>query len=451
MTIPRLPVDVGDGLRLRRSTRADAAPLVEFNRMIHRDPGVVEPDEGIGIWTRDLLERPHPTFGEGDFTIVEEVTTGRIVSSCNLISQTWTYAGIPFKVGRPELVGTEPEYRRRGLVRQQFEVLHAWSAERGELVQAITGIPNYYRQFDYEMTVDLGGGRVGYAPGVPKLKEGQPEPYRLRPATDDDAAFLVACDARSRRESLLNCPHDAALWQFELSGKSVGNVNRLAMYIIEACPDPNAGDTLPNRRIGAVGTFDRLWGTRLGVPYVELLDGVSWLAVTPSILRGVWELGQQMASESGRGLESVQYGLGAEHPFYRVNFDRLPHLRRPYAWYLRVPDLPAFVRTIAPALEDRLSHSLAAGHTGELRMSFYRSGLRLRFEAGQIREVEGWAPDDSAQINFPGLAFLHVLFGHRSVDDLRTLHADCTFNQDEAKVLVDVLFPKQHSRFWAIA
>jgi hypothetical protein len=31
-----------------------------------------------------------------------------------LISQTWTYGGIPIAVGNPELVGTHPEYRGRG-------------------------------------------------------------------------------------------------------------------------------------------------------------------------------------------------------------------------------------------------------------------------------------------------------------------------------------------------
>ncbi len=32
--------------------------------------------------------------------------------------------GFPFGVGRPELVGTLPEYRNRGLVRAQFEEVH---------------------------------------------------------------------------------------------------------------------------------------------------------------------------------------------------------------------------------------------------------------------------------------------------------------------------------------
>ena len=50
----------------------------------------------------------------------------------NLISQTWSYAGIEFGVGWPELVATLPEYRQRGLIRTQFEEIHRWSEERGE-------------------------------------------------------------------------------------------------------------------------------------------------------------------------------------------------------------------------------------------------------------------------------------------------------------------------------
>ncbi len=141
--------DLGDGLILRRSTSADVEALAEFNARIHSDDGPDHPDERVAAWVKDLLAHPHPSFNIGDFTIVEQADTGKIVSSMNLISQTWSYAGVKFKVGRPELVGTEPEYRHRGLVRAQFEVIHQWSAERGELAQAITRIPYYYRLFAY--------------------------------------------------------------------------------------------------------------------------------------------------------------------------------------------------------------------------------------------------------------------------------------------------------------
>jgi hypothetical protein len=113
--------ELGDGLVLRRATKADLEPLTAFNAMIHSDEGPAKPDVRIGAWTRDLIEKPHPTYDVGDFTIVEDTKTGKIVSSMNLISQTWSYGGIEFGVGRPELVGTHADYRNRGLVRAQFE------------------------------------------------------------------------------------------------------------------------------------------------------------------------------------------------------------------------------------------------------------------------------------------------------------------------------------------
>ena len=78
--------DLGDGLILRRSNRSDANALAEFNATIHSDEGPDKPDERIAEWTRDLLEKPHPTFHPSEFTIVEDTQSEQIVSSLNLIS-----------------------------------------------------------------------------------------------------------------------------------------------------------------------------------------------------------------------------------------------------------------------------------------------------------------------------------------------------------------------------
>lgn len=441
---PVLPRDLGRGLVLRRSTPADADALAEFNKFVHRDPGVVEPDEPVAAWTRDLLAGNHPTFAADDFIIVQDAATGRIVSSTNLISQTWTYAGVPFRVGRPELVGTAPEYRKLGLIRAQFEVLHAWSAERGEMLQAITGIPFYYRQFGYEMAMPLGGGRVGQAAGAPKLKEGENEPFRLRPPVEADLAFILAVDAYAAGRSLIYCPRDAALWRYDLWGMRALNINRLDWWIIERADGQPAG---------LMGCAHQLWGTRFGIQRLELAPGVSWLAVAPSVLRGAAALGEAAAGRAGKSLSGLYFALGPEHPFCTIAATRLPEARRPYAWYLRVPDLPGFVRRIAPALEARLAHSVAAGHTGELKVSFYREGLRLVFADGRLRSVEPWLPShaDGGSAAFPGLSFLQLLFGHRSVDELRSTYPDCWAEGDDPQVLLDVLFPKQPSSLWPVA
>ena len=97
---------------------------------MHADDGL--PASLLAEWTHDLFESPHPTFRpDRDVTVVEDTATGRIVSTLFLIPQVWSYAGVPVKVGQPELIATHPDYRRRGLVRAQFDVIHDWSGRPG--------------------------------------------------------------------------------------------------------------------------------------------------------------------------------------------------------------------------------------------------------------------------------------------------------------------------------
>jgi hypothetical protein len=122
-------------------------------------------------------------------------------------------------------------------------------------------------------------------------------------------------------------------------------------------------------------------------------------------------------------------------------------LDRPYSWYVRVPDLPQFMRHIAPVLEQRLVDSIVEGYSGELLLDFYRDGLRLAFEGGRLTAAEPWqrpvwAKGTSA--GFPPLVFLQVLFGRSSVEDLNPIMHD-VWASDEARPLLRVLFPKMRS------
>lgn len=432
------PRFLADGVRLRRAAPDDVEAIAELQARAHSDAGWDTPDEGVRLWIRDLLTRPHPTFQPADFVMVEVLQTGAIVSSMCLISQTWRYGAIPFGVGRPELVATHPDYRRRGLVRAQFELLHALSAERGELLQAITGIPWYYRQFGYEMALSLYGARIGYAPQVPALKEGQVEPYRLRPAAEEDVPFLMAVEAHAAARSVVGCVRDAAMWRYELGGRSPEAAEQRQWGVIE---------TPEGERVGFLAHPAGLWNTTISATAYELREGVSWLAVTPAVVRYLWAYG------SGKGkCLAFSFSLGETHPVYEAFSAGLPRIQPPYAWYLRVPDLPAFLRHIAPVLETRLAQSVAAGHTGALTLGFYRSGVRLTFERGCLTEVAPWEPqgNDTGAAAFPNLTFLQLLFGYRALAELRAAFPDCYANA-EATVLLNALFPKQPSSVWPVS
>jgi predicted N-acetyltransferase YhbS len=434
--------DLGNGLVMRRSTPEDAEALAKFNAEIHGDD---EADgQRIAAYTRDLLTRPHPTLSPDDFTIVEETATGRIVSSLNLIPQTWTYEGIEFGVGRPELVGTAPEFRGRGLVRAQFEEIHKWSRERGHRVQAITGIPYYYRQFGYEMALDLAGRRFGYEAHVSKLKEGEEEPYLIRPALESDLPFIAEVYEVAIRRHAIACVRTPEIFKYELDGQSENNSDHYMVFIIE----DSAGEQL--------GYFQHPnWPGRTGVSalWYELKRGVSWLAVTPSVVRHLWNKGQEYARRDGKTCTSFGFMLGAQHPVYEALGKNLPSRHDPYAWYLRVADLPGFLNHIKPALEKRLGDSIASGHNQEIKISFYRDGLRIVIEKGRLTTIERWkpSPEDEGMIAFPDLTFLQVLFGYRSYDELEYTFADCWCNNEEARTLVNILLPRKLSDVFPIA
>jgi hypothetical protein len=434
--------DLGDGLVMRRSTPEDAQALAEFNAKIHGEDEVDA--QRLVSWTRDLLTRPHPTVRANDFTIIEETSTGRIVSSMNLIAQTWTYEGIEFRVGRPELVGTLPEFRNRGLIRAQFEEIHTWSATRGDQAQAITGIPFYYRLFGYEMALDFAGRRVGYEMNVPKLQPGASEPYVIRPATEADLSFLAEVYKYSCARSMIACVRTPEILRYELSGRSEDNLNHFLIRIIEDREGIPVGYLQHPNILGPKG---------LTLQAYELKPGVSWLDVTPTVIRYLWTQGQEYARREAKTCTGYCLFLGAQHPAYEVLGKELPSIFDPYAWYLRVPDLPGFLHHIKPALETRLAGSIAAGHSQEITISFYREGLRLVLDQGRLTTIEPWrpTPEDGGMVAFPGLTFLQLLFGYRSYDELEYVFADCWCDRQDIRVLINILFPKKPSNVYPVA
>ena len=429
--------DLGNGLILRHASKRDAAALADFNARIH---GTEAADaRRVAAWTRDLLAKPHPTLTPNDFTIVEETATRRIVSSLNLIPQTWTYEGIPFGVGRPELVGTLSEFRGRGLVRAQFEEIHKWCESRNMPVQAITGIPYFYRQFGYEMALDLSGRRFGFEANVPQLKKGEREPYHIRPAQMDDLRFVASLYTETQKRYAVSCLRGPDTLAYELNVQSRQSSDHFDLFIIE----DNRG-----RRIGYLQHARFLnWAAATAAGY-ELKPGASWLDVTPSVVRYLWKVGGQMARREGKVRTSFGFMLGADHPAYEAIGDNLPAVRNPYAWYLRVPDLPGFLCHIAPALEKRLAESLACGYSGELKIGFYSDGVRMIFQRGHIKDVLPWKyirGKDEGDAAFPDLTFLQLLFGYRSLDELRFAFKDCYYEHSTARVLLNALFPKRLS------
>jgi hypothetical protein len=426
-----VPYNLGDGLVLRFATEADIEPLAQFNGRIHSDGKF---NAFVAQWTREFTSPAHPTCGPNNVTVVEDTTTGQIVSSMCLIPQIWTFDGILFPVGRPEAVGTDPAYRRRGLIRAQFDVLHAKSEREGHLVQGITGILWYYRQFGYEYAIDLDGGRYVYPALIQPLKDGETEAYHVRLATTEDLPLIMALYDRDCARSLIACPRSAAEWARGYFEAAPQAATYQTLHIIETA----------GRAVGVVHAGRELsWRGLLPVRIFSVVEGQSLRAILPAVLRWLKTRAETIAAAQQKPLPAIHFELGEQHPVFEAVPEAFHKNTGSYAWYIRVTDVPKFLNHVAPVLERRLAQSALNGFTGEIKVTEYVRGFRLKIDRGKI-SAESWTPDDSDNAMFPPYTFLQLLFGRRSLSELRYMFPDC-IAQDEAATVFEVLFPRRHS------
>jgi hypothetical protein len=431
--------ELGEGLVLRRATPADVEALAEFNAAAQADPPGYAPDRHSRIWTRELAGGGHPRARAGDFAIVDDTRRRRIASSTALLSHRFRFEGVDLDVGQPELVGTHPDYRRRGLVRELFDVVHAWSEERGQQVQVIDGIPWFYRQFGYEFALDrLVGCRVERS-DVPSA-EGAVG-YRARPASAHDVPLLGALYDRRCDRHTFSCVRDESFWRYELCERDPMSYARRELRILE---------TESGVPVAAFGYYPILIGGGLFATFLEVDERASWSAVLPAILGALRDAAESMQTRDAADFERLVLFLGAEHPAYRVLQAEVRPWRRPSAYYVRVPDPVGLLQRLAPALERRLAGSALAGHTGSIELSFYRDGVRLVLEAGRIRGIEGWQPSTEAagHVALPDLTYVQLFFGYRALDELYAAFPDCVIHDPTAAAVADALFPKRPSDLW---
>lgn len=456
MSAPAASRDLGSGLVLHWATPADAERIAESQSEGFRDAEDAPPNPWDRALLRELTSGRHPLVGIEDFVYVEDTASGKIVASSCLMHGEWEYDGVPFRIGRPEHVVTDPDYRNRGLIRAIFGALHERSAAHGEVAQVITGIPYFYRQFGYEYALDLEGGRVVYPAAIPPAPDG-PEPFTLRRATPDDIPFIAALYDQRRRDSLVSTIIPEAYWRYAFTDIATpthpeGEFHRQwRLWIIE----DRQGATC-----GYVRTTTQTWDKRYYIWDIAVRDGVSLAAVALPVLRAllpaaeIATVASRAAGHTDESFQEIMLCMERDHPVYAAIGESIaPRTIEPYAWYVRVPDLPAFLRLITPVLERRLAASALAAYSGDLRLDFFRDGLRLAFADGTLTAIEPWRRPvwgERQQATFPPLVFLQLLFGHRSLDELRYAFPDIRVGRGEIAGLLEALFPKRISRIAAL-
>jgi hypothetical protein len=458
---PTYTRDLGNHLLLRWSRASDTENLVQHIGATFRDTPDAASNSMLELYIRKLMAGDHPFMGPDDFAVVEHTKKrGNPIISCSCLwRHQWDYAGVSLAVSRPEFVATNFGYRQHGCVRHLFELLHARSQAEGHLVQCIQGIPYFYHQFGYEYALEVGAGCTITLPDTPAAEyEGQ----MVRAATLEDIPLIQQWYARQKTGYAITTNFTEEWLSYQILTQPSADAFISFWLLLDAAETPRGFVALQNTALAqphhaiakenivivALGFATDVKGMshdEAGTSLPTLLNMLVWEQVhkgggDPTLKRGL--------SIPSR---TFTFLLGKGHPYYAMLEQQYSISSiTPHAWYIRVGNMGALLRKIAGVLESRMAHSPWRGYSGEVKLYFYRGGIRCVFMQGRLVAVEDWtrslwyADDD---ISIPPDIFLQLLFGYRSLFELRALYLDIVVKGEKAPLL-DLLFPSQLS--WAL-
>ena len=122
-------------------------------------------------------------------------------------------------------------------------------------------------------------------------------------------------------------------------------------------------------------------------------------------------------------------------------------------WLVRIPAMASFLEKMGPLFERRLADSDWCSLSAQITINFFRQAFGLRFESGRLVAVDSLGfvdasmGADGGHLCIPPDAFLRLLFGYRSLDELFDAWPDITV-KPEARAVLDTLFPRLQPFFY---
>jgi predicted N-acetyltransferase YhbS len=336
----------------------------------------------------------------------------RLVSTLSLWQEDIRLGATPLPAGQLDFVATATDYEHRGLARDLVAIAHQVSAERGDILQILVGIPYFYRQFDYRYVIPM----PDHYTVRPDARIDVPDDITVRDATRADLGALEALQDRAQAGAGVAMGHSDAAWEWMFSSETV--TLRLAERgrdtIGSARVAPEEDDT--HRALSEVATSE------VGVVLALVAD-----------VRGLGSSRTVQVTERADGV--VQHALSgiAEHGDSGEEF------------LLRVPDPVALLEAVRSELSARLAASPFASERGELLLSFYSSSATLTYDNGSITGiVRGPAmqgPVHGGGSGVPPDLVADLVFGPHGAEALDDLFPD--LNLGRRRGLMSVLFPPQ--------
>ncbi|KAF9130381.1 hypothetical protein BGW39_003130 [Mortierella sp. 14UC] len=447
-------IDLGDGLIMRWSTNTDSKNVEELVGETYKwkvfGPSL-DPGETPGH--NQLFKAGEcGTMSEFNYALVEDTKRSdgkNPIVACVSIHRLRVYCGsVKLFFGKPELIATDIEYKNRGLAKRLiFEMIHLESEARGDTLQFISGIPNFYRQFGYCAPMAQEPSRTSTLPSQAKDKT---EPITLRRAAAADIPYLITKSAPDivSPYTTVGLLYGPEYWQYTVHDfleikQSEHDVARDTFILVREATDKDVNFVVASH----------VFGLKLEA---FVLDKDVYLHGALAVRKAYLEAKKAKTTnlEAAKAINTASFPMALQIHSNHPAIALLEHLLAPAPTkpgnrlYVCIDDYPQLIRLVAPELEKRLENSPLAGLSGKLQRNFFHKvegnkgkGLEMELKEGKIVEVKNWAKplpeqevEDYLALKARGeedkiptlyeatlapLTFSNLLTGDQSLDDLK--------------------------------
>ena len=251
----------------------------------------------------------------------------------------------------------------------------------------------------------------------------------FRPAAATDIPVLMEFYTAAQSDLNIGAVRDAAIWQYLLGSSTQTAYAAEAWLVLDARQQP-AG-------YWRVGLYDD--DEEFTVNESSRLSHLATLAVLAYC--------QKLAQE--RGKRYIRLYLPGQHELLRMARCWGAHELSGSAWQIHLPNIPQFLRKLAPIFERRIAASPFAGLTQTIVINLYREVFELCFAAGKLVEVKAVGFRDGGDLSMPPPLLAPLLLGYRNREELARSYPDVGC-WGQAQTIIDVLFPKVKSFIYPV-
>ncbi len=378
----------------------------------------------VSSLTNQLLDH-YPDFSLRDnFVVVDTKQNSKVIAWLCLLRKTCVFEDVKISYGQMDMVGTQKEYRNRGLIRQLSKVLEQRAAEYDLPFLVVLGIPYYYKRLGYEYAIVLEESIRIPTERVPPLLENEKEIFIIE-KVNDVPTFQTYLKIRAKRNVHLDLYQQIQVSAFQFYSYLNLEENDEVRHFYLVKKDAKI--------IGNFYLVIRFGYLRIRECYVEDMTAI------PAILR----FAKRLAHKYTLPLTINKPAQDALIPYLEEIAGT--KLTDPYAWYVKIPSFKTFLEHISSVLEKRLQKSLYKELDAIITISYYKAGIKLTFQGGKLSSLTELSIADMQSSNqpidlyIPPNNFTQLLMGYRTLDTFDEFDVS---SAGKKRYLLKILFPK---------